>query len=196
VALGLQAPALAAAAPHDSRPWPHRASWVSKSTEASPGRRIGTSPDVASIFSSYRRLVRAHRAMEDMMSTHPNIAVIDKMTQAIVENDRETLSRIFTDDMVFHGRGPIPFAGDHDGVDGLLAALGTVFELTDGDVKLEQLFCLADDEWGAEWEHAVFGRNGRTLELNDSFVYRFDAGRIREMWFIAAGPAEAASFWA
>jgi len=46
------------------------------------------------------------------------------MTQAIVENDRETLSRIFTDDMVLHGRGPIPFAGDHHGVDGLLAALG------------------------------------------------------------------------
>lgn len=134
--------------------------------------------------------------MEDIMSTHPNVAVIDRMTQAIVENDRETLSRIFTDDMVFHGRGPIPFAGDHQGVDGLLVALGTVFELTDGDVKLEQLFCLADDEWGAEWEHAVFGRDGRTLEMNDSFVYRFDDGRIREMWLIAAGPAEAASFWA
>jgi ketosteroid isomerase-like protein len=134
--------------------------------------------------------------MEDIMSSHPNVAVIDRMTQAIVENDRETLSRIFSDDMVFHGRGPIPFEGDHYGVDGLLAALGTVFELTDGEVKLEQLFCLADDEWGAEWEHAVFGRNGRTLEMNDSFVYRFDDGRIREMWFIAAGPAEAASFWA
>jgi len=66
--------------------------------------------------------------MEDIMSTHPNVAVIERMTQAIVENDRETLTRIFTDDMVFHGRGPIPFAGDHHGVDGLLAALGTVFE--------------------------------------------------------------------
>ena len=92
------------------------------------------------------------------MSSHPNVAVIERMTQAIVENDRETLTQIFTDDMVFHGRGPIPFAGDHSGVDGLLAALGTVFELTDGDVKLEQLSCLADDEWGSEWERAVFGR--------------------------------------
>ena len=45
-------------------------------------------------------------------------------------------------------------------------------------------------------EHAVLGRNGRTLEMNDAFIYRFDDGRIREMWFIAAGPAEAASFWA
>jgi hypothetical protein len=59
--------------------------------------------------------------MEDIMSAHPNVAVIDRMTQAIVENDRETLRHIFTDDMVFHGRGPIPFAGDHHGVEGLLA---------------------------------------------------------------------------
>jgi len=73
--------------------------------------------------------------MEDIMSSHPNVAVIDRMTQAIVENDRETLSRIFSDDMVFHGRGPIPFAGDHYGVDGLLAALGTVFELTTNGVR-------------------------------------------------------------
>jgi ketosteroid isomerase-like protein len=162
----------------------------------SPGAQIGTPPDVAAVPDGLASWMRKAREMEDIMSSHPNVAVIEQMTQAIVENDRETLSRIFSDDMVFHGRGPIPFAGDHDGVDGLLAALGTVFELTDGDVKLEQLFCLADDEWGAEWEHAVFGRNGQTLEMNDSFVYRFDHGRIREMWFIAAGPAEAASFWA
>jgi ketosteroid isomerase-like protein len=148
------------------------------------------------VLISYRGFVRQPRAKEHTMSSHPNVAVIDRMTQAIVENDRETLTRIFTDDMVFRGRGPVPFAGDHYGADGLLAALRTVFDLTDGDVKLEQLFCLADDEWGAEWEHALYGRNGRTLETHNSFIYRFDDGRIREMWFIAAEPAEATSFWA
>jgi ketosteroid isomerase-like protein len=153
-------------------------------------------PDVAagSYFLSWLR--EAARPKEDTMSSHPNVAVIDRMTQAIVENDRETLTRIFTDDMAFRGRGPVPFAGDHYGVDGLLAALRTVFDLTDGDVKLEQLFCVADDEWGAEWEHAFYGRNGRTLETHNSFIYRFDDGRIREMWFIAAEPAAAGSFWA
>jgi ketosteroid isomerase-like protein len=159
-------------------------------------RGIINLPDVATGPYFLPWLREAARAKEDTMSSHPNVAVIDRMTEAIVENDRETLTRIFTDDMVFHGRGPVPFAGDHYGVGGLLAALRTVFDLTDGDVKLEQLFCLTDDEWGAEWERAVYGRNGRTLEMHDSFIYRFDDGRIREMWFIAAGPAEAASFWA
>jgi ketosteroid isomerase-like protein len=169
---------------------------ISAELLTSCARRIVIPPDVAAGLRFLSSLHEQQRTLEDDMSNHPNVAVIERMTQAIVENDRETLSHIFTDDMVFHGRGPIPFAGDHQGVDGLLTAIGTVFELTDGEVKLEQLACLADDEWGAEWEHAVFGRNGMTLEMNDSFVYRFDDGRIREMWFIAAGPDEAASFWA
>lgn len=130
------------------------------------------------------------------MSAHPNIAVIDRMTEAIVENDRETLATVFTDDMTFHGRGPIPFAGDHAGVDGVLTAIGKVFELTDGNVTLEQQFCQADDNWGAEWEHAVYMRNGRTVEMDNAFVYRFVDGRIRDWWFIAADPEDVAGFWA
>ena len=129
------------------------------------------------------------------MSTHPNVTVIDRMTTAVFENDRDTLADLFTQDMELHVRGPLPSAGDYTGVDGFLSALGTVFELTDGDVKIEQLFCIADDRWAAEWEQAVFGRQGRTLEVKNAFVYQFDGGRIGEMWMICAAPAGSESFW-
>ena len=129
------------------------------------------------------------------MSTHPNVTVIDRMTAAVFENDRDTLADLFTQDMELHVRGPLPSAGDYTGVDGFLSALGTVFELTDGDVKIEQLFCIADDRWGTEWEHAVFGRQGRTLEAKNAFVYQFDGGRSGEMWMICAAPAGSESFW-
>lgn len=129
------------------------------------------------------------------MSEHPNVNVINQMTQAVFENDRETLVNLFTEDMTFHVRGPLPRPGDHAGVDGFLGALGTVFELTDGDVKIEQLFCVADGRWAAEWEHAVLGRNGRTLETKNAFVYEFEEGRIAELWMICAAPAGSESFW-
>src|SRR5687767_2001280 len=116
------------------------------------------------------------------MSEHTNVTVINRMTAAVFENDREALSELFTGDLAFRVRGPLPCAGDHTGVDGFLGALGTIFELTDGDVKLEQLFCLAGGNWAAEWERAVLGRNGRTLETEDAFIYRFDGGRIAEIW--------------
>ena len=78
-------------------------------------------------------------------------------------------------------------------MDGLLGAIGAIFEATSGDVKLEQQFCIGVDGWAAEWEHAVLGRNGKTLESDNAFVYRFAGGRIAEMWmFLGADPGAAA----
>lgn len=129
------------------------------------------------------------------MSEHPNVTVINRMTKAVFENDRDALAEMFTEDMEFHVRGPLPCAGDHSGVDGFLGALGTIFELTEGDVKLEQLFCIVDGEWGVEWEQAVFGRDGRTLEAKDAFIYQFEHGRIAEIWMLSAAPNGSQSFW-
>ena len=120
------------------------------------------------------------------MSEHPNVTVINRMTAAVFENDRDTLAELFTKDMEFHVRGPLPRPGYHRGVVGFLDARGAIFELTDGDVKIEQLFCSAEGPWAAEWEHCALGRNGNTLETNNAFVYRFEDSRIAEMWMICA----------
>lgn len=66
-----------------------------------------------------------------MSEQHPNVAVINRMTAAVFETDRDTLAEIFTKDMELHVRGPLPRPGDHGGVDGFLEALGALFELTD-----------------------------------------------------------------
>jgi ketosteroid isomerase-like protein len=129
------------------------------------------------------------------MTEHANVTVINRMTKAVFEHDQDTLSKVFTDDMVFHVRGPLPRPGDHEGVAGFLGAMGAIFELTDGDVKIERLFCNADGAWAAEWEHAVLGRNGRTLEANNVFVYRFEGERIADLWMICAASAGSESFW-
>ena len=42
----------------------------------------------------------------------------------------------------------------------------------------------------------MLGRHGRTLESDNSFVYRFDGDRIAEMWmFLGADPDTAAAFF-
>ena len=131
------------------------------------------------------------------MSEHPNVMTVDRMTQAIVAQDRVALSSIFTDDMQFHLRGPFETAGDHAGAEGLLHAIGRIFEVTGGDVKLEQLFCVGAEGWAAEWERAAFGRNGRSLESYNAFIYRFEGDRIAEMWmFLGADPGQADRFFA
>lgn len=45
------------------------------------------------------------------------------MTKAVFENDPDTLAELFTDDLTFHVRGPLPRPGDHTGVVGFLGAL-------------------------------------------------------------------------
>ena len=130
------------------------------------------------------------------MSQHPNVTTVNRMTKAIVEQDKDTLSELFTEDFTFHLRGPYDRAGDHAGASGLLDVLGSIFEATDGDVQLEQRFCLGADGWAAEWEHATLGRNGATLESDNAFVYRIDGGRIAEMWmFLGVLPERVGSFF-
>jgi ketosteroid isomerase-like protein len=129
------------------------------------------------------------------MSEHPNVTTVNNMTTAIFEQDRDALAKIFTDDLQFHLRGPWDKSGDYTGVDGFLGVLGSMFELTGGDIKLEQLFCVGTDGWAAEWEHATLGHNGKTLHSNNAFVYRFEGERIGEMWMFLGADTDVAAEW-
>ena len=131
------------------------------------------------------------------MSARSHVETVNSMTEAIFNLDHDTLAKVFTDDAVFHLRGPHPMTGDHAGVGGLLEFVGSTFESTQGQIELEQQFCIEQDGWVAEWEHAKLGRNGKTLESRNAFVYRFEDDRIAEMWmFLGALPEPAEAFFA
>ena len=132
-----------------------------------------------------------------MNGEHRNVDTVNRMTEAIFNQDHDTLAKLFTDDLVFHLRGPDPMAGDHAGLGGFLGVVASWFEATDGQIELEQQFCVGTDGWAAEWEHATLGRHGKTLESRNAFVYRFEDDRIAEMWmFLGALPDEAQAFFA
>jgi ketosteroid isomerase-like protein len=115
------------------------------------------------------------------MTDNKNLDVINQIMPAIMDDDREALAACFTDDLVFRVRGYIPGVGDHHGPDGFLAVVGSWFELTAGDIKLEQLFAAADGDRAVEWERVDAGREGRRLETENIWTYRFVDGRIAEM---------------
>jgi ketosteroid isomerase-like protein len=130
--------------------------------------------------------------------TNTNIETISRMTEAVFKQDHATLAAIFTDDYVFHFRAAAsPLNGDHQGLGGMLEVLGWIFEKTNGDIKLDQRYCMSVGDWASEAEHATLGRNGKTLETDNLFSYRFENGRIAEMWFyVGALPDEAEAFFA
>jgi ketosteroid isomerase-like protein len=129
---------------------------------------------------------------------HPTVETISRMTQAIFDQDHDTLAAIFTDDVVLHLRGPAPVQGDHSGLGGLLEAFGTLFEMTAGRITLDQQFCIGADGWAAEFEYATLGRpgDGETVESRNAFVYRFAGERIAEMWmYLGLLPEQAEAFF-
>jgi ketosteroid isomerase-like protein len=129
---------------------------------------------------------------------HPNVETISRMTKAIFDQDHDTLAGIFTDDLVFHLRGPARVQGDYQGLGGLLEALGALFEMTDGRITLDQKFCIGADGWAAEYEHATLGRpaDDQTIESSNAFVYRFDGDRVAEMsMYLGVLPETAEAFF-
>jgi len=127
-----------------------------------------------------------------MSGDHANVETVNRMTEAVFSQDHDTLAKIFADNLVFHLRGPDPMAGDHSGLGGFLTVVGSWFDATNGQIELEPQFCIGTDGWAAEWEHATLGRNGRTLESRNAFVYRFEGNRIAEMWMFLGAPPDAA----
>jgi ketosteroid isomerase-like protein len=123
------------------------------------------------------------------MSDNANVKVVDCMTEAALTGDTEALAKVFTEDVELHVRGALPLAGDHVGAESFVALVSAIVARTKGSIDLEQKFCIGDGSWAAEWEHAKLGVDGKTYETTNSFIYRFDEGRIAEMWFINTEPA-------
>ena len=63
------------------------------------------------------------------MSDHRNVQIVNDMTAAIFDQDHDTLAKVFTDDLVFHLRGPYAMAGNHSGLGGFLGVLGSIARL-------------------------------------------------------------------
>jgi ketosteroid isomerase-like protein len=137
-----------------------------------------------------------HAKRRDLtMSEHQNVATVNRLTQAILGDDLSALAGVVSEDLEFHVRGAIPMAGDYAGPEGVREVLGGIIAATGGDVKIEQRFCVGTDGWAAEWEHSELGRKGRTLESDNAFVYRFDSGRVAEMWMFIGAPAGSEAFF-
>ena len=99
---------------------------------------------------------------------------------------------------MFHLRGPAPVAGDHTGSGACSSVLGYFFEATDGDIELDQQFCIGDRRVGRRvGTRDAAAATARPSSRDNAFVYRFEGDRIAEMWmFLGALPDAAEAFFA
>jgi uncharacterized protein len=121
---------------------------------------------------------------------HPNSDLLRKIDQAMASGDLDAFFGYYTDDVAMHVHGKNKLAGDYKGKDQLQELFNRFMEAT-GDYSFENHAYLADDEHGVTLQRSKSERDGRTLELDESFVVHFRDGKVSEMWYV---PVDQAAF--
>ncbi|MFP5326403.1 MAG: nuclear transport factor 2 family protein, partial [Acidimicrobiia bacterium] len=111
--------------------------------------------------------------------THPNVELMRKSDEAMLEGDMEKFMSYFADDLVMHVTGQSSLAGTYKGKDQFQELFGRFMELA-GEYSFETHSYLADDEHGLIMQKGKLEKNGKTLELDELLVMHFGDGQISE----------------
>ena len=119
------------------------------------------------------------------------------MTEAIFTQDHDALAKIFTDDLVFHLRGPAPDGRRPHRLGGFLdVSAGSSRRRTGRSSSTRSSASAPTAGPPSGSTHAGPQRRDHSSRSN-AFVYRFEGDRIAEMWmFLGPLPDVAEAFFA
>jgi ketosteroid isomerase-like protein len=116
-----------------------------------------------------------------MVNEHPNIQRYIYTIRAFNENDLDAGSKYCSENIVYRIAGRSPIAGEYRGIVQFDKALKLVKELSGGTIKFAPQIVLADDQAVMVYGHATAQREGKTLDIDHAYLYRFnEEGKIIE----------------
>jgi len=116
---------------------------------------------------------------------HSNAGLIEGAYASFAQGDIAALMAIWTDDIVWHVGGSNPFTGDHSGKEDVAGFLGGVVQATGGTLRVELQNAMADDTTGYSLHTSTATKDGEELVAWDILGYRFDNGKVAEIWSFA-----------
>ena len=123
-----------------------------------------------------------------------NEAAIREYCDAWQRGDVTAIFDRYHDDFVLHYFGRSPLAGEHRGKAVCLDVLAKVQELTNR--KLVEIHdMLASDDHAVILARERFERDGRTLDVNRTFVYHVRDGKLAEAWIYDDDQRAVDEFW-
>lgn len=115
---------------------------------------------------------------------------------AIAAGDMEALAATLSEDVVWHQPGDNPLSGDHRGPAGVVAHLGTFFELSQGTFRLDADTVIASGDLVVMTVTFSAQRAGKAdLQQSGVDVFRVQDDRICEVWLIREDQAAEDAFW-
>ena len=116
-----------------------------------------------------------------MAEQHPNITRYMQTIRAFNDNDIDAASKYCSKNIVYRITGKSPIAGEYRGIEQFDKALKLVKELSGGTIRFEPQFVLADDKAVMVYGRATAQREGKTLDIDHAYLYRFnEEGKIVE----------------
>ena len=116
------------------------------------------------------------------MGSQENADTVRRGYDAFNAGDMDTLAAIFDDGVQWHTPGRSMMAGDYKGKDDTFAYFGRLGQETSGNFSADLKSLVASDDLvvGIHRNHGK--RNGKTLEIGVSLVFRLEGGKIVEAW--------------
>jgi len=107
----------------------------------------------------------------------------------------EPLAELLADDVVWHVPGSSSIAGDHRGRQAVFEYFRTRRRLVDNSMQLHPGEMLADGDTVVQRVDGSARIGGEPVSWSTVGVYRFEAGRVAEVWLVPTDLAKFERIW-
>jgi len=126
---------------------------------------------------------------------HPNALLAKVAWEAVSVGDVDTVSEVFSNDLVWHASGRGPRSGTYRGREIVLGYLASIGDAADRfDSTLEHV--LVGDAMVAVLFRVSGARKGRELDTGFILIFRIADSRIVEVWAVPRDQYAVDEFWA
>ncbi|MCA1655357.1 MAG: nuclear transport factor 2 family protein [Pseudonocardiaceae bacterium] len=129
------------------------------------------------------------------MSDHPNIALMEKVYASFGSGDVETAGSYWHADSVHHYPGRSPLSGEHVGIKDSTAFANKMWELTNGNLRMEVKEIGASDNHAFAILQTHYERKGLVLDMAFINVALIVDGKIKEFWTYPNDVYAVDEFW-
>ncbi|MEU6755797.1 nuclear transport factor 2 family protein [Streptomyces sp. NPDC046685] len=130
------------------------------------------------------------------MSQHPDAVLVRRGYEAFAKGDLETLSTLFTADVIHHVPGNNPLSGHHKGREAVLDLYRRLAEETNGTFQADLHAVLADGRGHVMAFHTARGDRGdRGIEVQQGLFFTIVGGKITDIDECTQDIDEEDTFW-
>lgn len=130
------------------------------------------------------------------MPAAENAAIVRRIFDAFARKEGLALRGLFADDAVWSVPGRGAMAGVYEGREAIFRFLARLPKETSGTYGSRLVDVLSSDERAAALYRASGSRDGRTLELDQVLLFRFEGGLVRDVLALPSDPEAFEEFWA